>query len=96
MASCFVNASESAFTLEQCFMNSGIGFLLAFGIGIVAGFRCMTRTGGGSLGGAPGLDQFGGGGRTRTYDLRIMRCAFGRAATWIQPLAFGTRDLSWN
>jgi hypothetical protein len=40
--------------------------------------------------------RVGGGGRTRTYDLRIMRCAFRRAATWIQSLAFGTNDLIWN
>ena len=42
------------------------------------------------------LDSIGGGGRTRTYDLRIMRCAFRRAATWIQSLGFGIHDLSWN
>jgi integrase len=32
------------------------------------------------------VDLIGGGARTRTYDLRIMRCAFGRAATRIQSL----------
>ena len=41
-------------------------------------------------------DLIGGGGWTRTNDLRIMRCASVRAATWIQSLAFGIRDLSWN
>jgi hypothetical protein len=41
-------------------------------------------------------DLIGGGGWTRTNDLRIMRCAFGKAATWIQSLAFGIRDLSWS
>jgi len=34
--------------------------------------------------------------RTRTYDLRIMRCTFRRAATWIQQLAVGPSDLKWD
>lgn len=38
-------------------------------------------------------DLFGGGGRTRTSDLRIMRCTFRRAATRIQSLTFGTSHL---
>jgi hypothetical protein len=40
------------------------------------------------------IEEIGGGGRTRTYDLRIMRCAFRRAATWIQSLAIGPRELA--
>ena len=41
----------------------------------------------------------GGGGRTRTYDLRIMRCTFGGAATWIQSVVVGptkSPDSGWN
>jgi len=40
--------------------------------------------------------NIGGGGWTRTNDLRIMRCTFRRAATWIQPLAVGPSDLKWD
>src|SRR5450432_3621007 len=40
------------------------------------------------------VDEIGGGGRTRTYDLRIMRCAFRRAATWIQSVTVGRRVLN--
>jgi hypothetical protein len=39
------------------------------------------------------MDLIGGGGRTRTYDLRIMRCSFRRAATRIQSLIVGTGHL---
>ena len=39
------------------------------------------------------VEGFGGGGRTRTYDLRIMRCTFRRAATWIQSFTFGPSHL---
>jgi hypothetical protein len=42
---------------------------------------------------APGLEgkacndrKYGGGGRTRTYELRIMRCTFRGAATWFNHL----------
>jgi len=38
-------------------------------------------------------EESGGGGWTRTNDLRIMRCTFRRAATRIQLLTFGTRHL---
>jgi hypothetical protein len=34
-------------------------------------------------------DLIGGGGWTRTNDLRIVRCTFRRAATWIQSFAVG-------
>ena len=36
------------------------------------------------------VDGIGGGEWTRTTDLRIMRCAFRRAATWIQSFALGS------
>ena len=36
------------------------------------------------------IDKIGGGAWTRTTDLRIMRCTFRGAATWIQALTFGT------
>jgi len=39
------------------------------------------------------IDIIGGGGRTRTYDLRIMRCGLRRAATRIQPFTVGTGRL---
>ena len=49
----------------------------------------------GSHGGIPSeiVDLIGGGGWTRTNDLRIMRCAFRGAATWIQSLPVGSRYL---
>jgi hypothetical protein len=37
-----------------------------------------------------------GGGRTRTSDLRIMRCGFRWAATRIQALTVGTGHLIWD
>jgi len=42
------------------------------------------------------VEEIGGGAWTRTTDLRIMRCAFRRAATRIQSLTVGSSDLKWD
>jgi hypothetical protein len=39
------------------------------------------------------IDFIGGGAWTRTTDLRIMRCPFRRAATWIQSFTVGRRHM---